>query len=72
MSNKLLKTHIINKISSISDHNSLVQIEYFLDSIKPKSNKRDIFKFAGIVSKEDGDEMQRIIDKEFNKIEGEW
>ena len=72
MSNKLLKTHIVNKINSISDHNSLVQIEYFLDSIKPKSNKKDVFKFVGIISKEDGDEMQRIIDKEFNKIEGEW
>jgi hypothetical protein len=72
MSDRILKKHIILKINEIADHNSLVQIENFLDKIEIKSNKQDVFGFIGSISKEEGEEVQKVINKEFSKIEGEW
>jgi hypothetical protein len=72
MSDRILKKHIILKINEITDHNSLVQLETFLDKIEIKSNKQDVFNFIGSISKEEGEEVERVINKEFSKIEGEW
>jgi hypothetical protein len=72
MSDRALKKHIILKVNGIADHNSLVQLETFLDKIEVKSNKKEIFSFKGSITKEEGEDMQRVINEEFGKIEGEW
>jgi hypothetical protein len=38
----------------------------------PRTVKEDLRKLAGTLTHEEAEAMQKLIDKEFEKIEGEW
>lgn len=71
-----LKQKIISEIEALNNPGVLGQIFDFLRLIrrnisKPKSNGAAVLALAGSISNEDAEEIQNIIDQEFNKIEGE-
>lgn len=72
-----LKQQIIKEINALKNPGILGQVFDFLRLIrrmdpKPKSNRSAVLSLAGSISNEEAEEMQKIIDQEFNNIEGEW
>lgn len=73
----ILKEQILQDVNRIGNHQILNQLYYYLQSIKKlvpqeKANKDTILSFAGLLSDEEAKELTKIINSEFNKIEGEW
>ncbi|MCK4663960.1 MAG: hypothetical protein KAT68_13920 [Bacteroidales bacterium] len=73
----ILKDQILNDVSKISNHQILNQLYYYLQSIKKllpseKPNKNTILRFAGLLSDKETEKLTKIINSEFNRIEGEW
>lgn len=78
---KTYSSHIRHKImsdlESISSPNLLMQILDFLKVIslsqrKPNSNRNAVLALAGSINDTDAAEVSKIIDQEFNQIEGDW
>lgn len=72
-----LKEKIILKIEQVDSPEILEQILQFITSIQvhieePEQNAEAIMSLAGTISDEDAKEVMKIIDDEFNHIEGEW
>ena len=72
-----IKEKLIASINNIEDLHILNQLLELLKSLnistsQPTSNINQLLAFAGTLSKEDANEMQTIINEEFNKIEGDW
>lgn len=70
-----IKRRILSDLESISSPGLLIQIFDYLKLIslnerKPNSNKDAVLALAGTVN--DADEVNKIIDQEFNTLEGEW
>lgn len=76
MSNRLLKRkEIIESINKIDDEEALAQIQEYVHKFEDKKVKSNIHllrELAGSLSPEEADNMKRIINEEFSKIEGEW
>ncbi len=73
----ILKDQILHDVNRIGNHQILNQLYYYLQSIKKsvpheKANKDKILSFAGLLSDKEAKELTKIINSEFNKIEGEW
>jgi hypothetical protein len=72
-----LKQRIISEIESLDNPGILGQIFDFLRLVKksamgPRSNRKAVMSLAGSLSSVDAKEMEKIINEEFNGIEGEW
>ncbi len=73
-----LKDKILLDLAAIKNPNLLNQIFEFIQlmkqgySIVNDSNKKDVLQFAGKISDEEAEEINKIIDSEFNSIEGDW
>lgn len=72
-----IKEKLIESINNIEDLHVLNQLLELLQSLnistsQPTSNINQILAFAGILNKEDTDDFLKVIDGEFNNIEGDW
>ncbi|MEL6193854.1 MAG: hypothetical protein AAFR66_17460 [Bacteroidota bacterium] len=74
-----LREKILSELKTVDNPRLLGQIFDFLQILKQNgsnspsgSNRESVIALAGSIPKQDGLEMQQIIDQEFNKIEGEW
>ncbi len=56
----------VNPIEGLAEHEKISIIIY------PKRTREGLSKLAGTLDKEEADKMQKLIDEEFGKIEGEW
>ena len=71
-----LKARIISEIESMDNPGTLGEVFDFLRLLrrnkpKPKSNKKAVLSLSGSLSPADAAEMEKIISKEFNNIEGD-
>lgn len=73
----MVKQQLIAEIETIDNPTTLSQLFEILQLVKqnilsqPKQ-KNPVMQFAGCLNDEDAQAMRTTIDKEFNKIEGEW
>lgn len=69
-----LKSKLIEELEGLSPDKLTLVVEYIrlLQQAEAPPLPFAWKKFIGVISEEDGKEMERIIDEEFNKIEGEW
>ena len=73
-----VREEIIKTVVNTEDSQLLQELLAFLESRKqdPKRPRRGsyeaIIRHQGSISKEEGDEVTAIINREFNNIEGEW
>ena len=73
--NSTLKKQIILDLDILEKNGMLHLVSQFVELMKQKktiSTSEILKRFAGTMTKEDADEIEAIIDKEFNDIEGEW
>ncbi|MEQ8224162.1 MAG: antitoxin family protein [Candidatus Eremiobacterota bacterium] len=56
----------VNPIKGLTEHEKISII------IHPGKSKDRLRKIVGTLDKEEADRMQKLIDEEFGKIEGEW
>jgi len=56
----------VTPIKGLQEHEKVFVILY---SPPPKSDLRDL---VGTLTKEEAEKMQKLIDEEFGKIEGDW
>ena len=73
--NSTLKKQIILDLDILEKNGMLHLVSQFVELMKQKktiSTNEILKRFAGTMTKEDADEIEAIIDKEFNDIEGEW
>ena len=70
-----LQESILREVRELDDPEQLRQLSEYLNGLKKqpfKSNKEEIMQLAGLLSNEEAEQLKRIIDQEFNRIEGEW
>ena len=73
-----VREEIIKTVANTEDSQLLRELLAFLESRKRDPNQpargsyEAISRHKGSISKEDGDEVMAIINREFNNIEGEW
>lgn len=72
-----IRERLSKDINRIQNPILLNRILEFIHLISPKNssskgNVNQLMKYAGSLPDEDAKEMRKIIDEEFNKIEGEW
>ncbi len=68
-----LRTQILSELKSLQP-DLLAQLYQFLVKLKKPSlqNKHPFIEFAGSLTDSEANEIKQQIDREFNKIEGEW
>ncbi len=74
-----VREQIIKAVANTEDSQLLQEILVFLEQRQqqepnrpPRGSREAILRHQGSISKEDGDEIMAIINREFNNIEGEW
>ncbi|MEM8898210.1 MAG: hypothetical protein AAGC85_08895 [Bacteroidota bacterium] len=74
-----LREKILSELKTVDNPRLLGQIFDFLQILKQNgsnslsgSNRESVIALTDSIPKQDGLEMQQIIDQEFNNIEGEW
>ena len=72
-----IRERLSKDINRIQNPILLNRILEFIQLISPKNssdkgNVNQLMKYAGSLPDEDANEMKKIINEEFNKIEGEW
>ncbi len=70
-----LKDKILVDLEEIQNRAILRKIFDFIQELKPEdghSNGSEVLKFAGTLSDDEATEMLKLIDEEFNTIEGDW
>lgn len=69
-----IRTNIINDIQSFNPE-MLSQAFHFFETLKNKNESFNQFnwkKYIGCINDDEAENMRKIINEEFNKIEGEW
>ena len=56
----------IKPLKGINEHENVVVI------VRPHPVKKDLLELAGTLTHKEAKEMQKLIDEEFENIEGEW
>lgn len=70
-----IKEKIKLDLENIDNQYFLNQIQMFVSLFKQqrkKGNKAAVLAYAGMLSDEDAAEMQKTVETEFSKIEGDW
>ena len=68
---------ILLDLKDIQNPKLLYQILEFISILKrnviePEGNRQEVLQFAGTLSNEEANQMQREISETFSRIEGEW
>ena len=64
------RIHLIEKLLKVQDDGVLERVEEILDGAAFQSkNHRSIMDLAGSLTKQEGDEMQRVIDEAFGHVD---
>jgi len=72
------KERIIHNLNDIKSQDVLTEILDYIQKIKVSfisgvhENNAEFMSFAGILSEEEADKMQVLINQEFSNIEGNW
>jgi hypothetical protein len=73
-----VREKILADLQQITNPDMLNQILEFLRLItrgtveQSKSNKELVLGFAGCLTNEEAESMKKLVEEEFNQIEGEW
>jgi len=73
-----IKERIIHNLNDIKSQDVLTEILDYIQKIKVSfisgehENNTEFMSFAGILSEEEADKMQVLINQEFSNIEGNW
>lgn len=72
-----IQEQIIRDVATVTKSADLKsQLYDYLQSLKSNNpqlpNKDEVFSFAGTIPNEEAEEMLKIIDDEFGKVDGEW
>lgn len=73
----ILREQIIKEVNAIADLQLLNQLFEYVQVIKRTENKvtpnrERVLQLAGSITNEEAEEVRKIINDEFNQIEGEW
>ena len=73
----ILKEQIIKDINAIADLQLLNQLFEYVQVIKRTetkvtSNRERVLQLAGSITDEEAKEVRKMVNDEFNQIEGEW
>jgi ElaB/YqjD/DUF883 family membrane-anchored ribosome-binding protein len=73
----ILREHIIKEVKTIEDLQLLNQLFEYMQMLKRtvnqvSPNREKVLQLAGSLTDEEAGEVRKIINDEFNQIEGEW
>jgi len=73
----ILREQIIKEVNAIADLQLLNQLFEYVQVIKRTENKvtpnrERVLQLAGSITDEEAEEVRKMINHEFNQIEGEW